>query len=189
MTDDRKIAEEFGGLVAQMNLSTNIQGREYVLVEGWTMLGSMLGIHAGTESVAHVDGVWIATVNLYDESGTVVGGGAGICADDENPWSRRPAYTRAAMAQTRAVGRALRQRYGHLVAMAGYAATSAEEMPHEDAPGPTPGERVRAEAKSLGLDAETAKDVLSEHGFRSSADVTDGKLDEVISALRLRSMQ
>ena len=189
MNDDRKIAEEFGGLVAQMSLSTNIQGREYVLVEGWTMLASMLGIHAGTESVAHVDGCWIAKVNLYDADGTIVGGGVGICAADENPWSRRPTYTRAAMAQTRGTGRALRQRYGHLVAMAGYAATSAEEKPHDESPGPSPGERVRAEAKSLGLDAETAKGVLSEHGFRASEDVTDGKLDEVISALRLRSMQ
>ena len=48
-------------------------------------------------------------------------------------WSGRDDYALRSMAQTRAVSKALRLPLGFIVALAGYEATPADEMPAEEA--------------------------------------------------------
>ena len=180
------LATEFDRVVMQLGLFVELHGKRHINVEGWTWLGQRMGVSAGTVSCDHRDGAYCATVALYDEGGRVVGGGVGYCADDEKPWGSRPAFARAAMAQTRAVGRALRQRYGHLAVMAGYAGAAAEEMPAADEP--EPWKLVVAGAQDAGLEPEAAQDILRELGFATSRDVPVAKVDEVVARFKMAAL-
>lgn len=180
------LATEFDRVVVQLGLYVELHGKRHINVEGWTWLGQRMGVSAGTTYCEHYDGAYCATVALYDDEGRVVGGGVGYCADDERPWGSRPAFARAAMAQTRAVGRALRQRYGHLAVMAGYAGAAAEEMPAEEAP--QPWKLVVAGAQEAGLEPEDAQDILVQLGYQTSRDVPAAKVDEVVARFKMAAL-
>lgn len=125
------------------HLAVNISGRKFVKVEGWTALGSMMGVFpvvVSTHTVTHqawdpngerIEEVWgwEATVEARTLAGATVGRAEAMCTRDEHSWSGRPQYALRAMAQTRATSRALRGPLGFIVALAGYEATAAEEMP------------------------------------------------------------
>ncbi|MFZ9300941.1 MAG: hypothetical protein ACO23V_08195, partial [Chitinophagaceae bacterium] len=62
--------------------------------------------------------------------GLVIGEAEGFVGDDEKTWASRPLYARRAMAQTRAMSRAARSVFAHVVVLmdAGLSTTPAEEM-------------------------------------------------------------
>jgi hypothetical protein len=122
------------------------RAKAHIYVEGWTLLGSMLGVFAVTEWTKPIvkDGQawgWEARVEARTRDGAVVGAAEAQCTRDENMWSYKPVskYGKAleprddfalrAMAQTRATSRALRQPLGFIVKLAGYEAAGVEEMP------------------------------------------------------------
>ncbi len=141
-------ASEVAALIAdaikQRGWSLTIEGREYVRVEGWQLLATMLGC---TPYVTQVwreerdDGyVYVSRCEIRRLSdGQAVASGEGLCASGETLRKRdgsiiarwHDEYAVRAMAQTRAVGRAMRNAYGGIIAMAGYAPTPAEEMVEE----------------------------------------------------------
>ena len=129
---EKALASALAGLV-QSKCVVQIQGRPYVTVTGLTAVARGLGLTVLETSCAKNDGEggYLATAEVHDEGGRVVGRGSGFVAYDESPWRNRPEFARRAMASTRAAGRALRLVLAPVIVGMGYEATSAEEMPRE----------------------------------------------------------
>lgn len=134
------IAQSLTDVIRRAKLAVGISGREYVKVEGWTMLGSMLGVFpvvVWTRRLGSSDGPygeqgWEAAVEARTMTGAVVGRAEAQCTRSEKQWAQREDYALRAMAQTRATSRAMRGPLGFVVALGGFEATAAEEMPREE---------------------------------------------------------
>lgn len=113
------------------NLTVKIQNREHVRVEGWTLLGSMLGVFPVCEWTRKLEDGWEARVEARTLAGAVVGAAEAECLRTENTWKSRDDYALRSMAQTRATSKALRQPLGFVVSLAGFDPTPAEEMPRD----------------------------------------------------------
>jgi hypothetical protein len=126
-----KVADALKAVIVAKNLFTMIQGKAHVGVEGWTLLGSMLGVTAICTKTEQIDDVtWKATVEARDQHGRVVGQADALCSGREKrgPWKNAEDYARISMAQTRATSKALKGPLGFVLSLAGYATTPAEEM-------------------------------------------------------------
>lgn len=129
-----QIANRLKDFIETQKLYQIIQGKKFVLVEGWEALGGMLGILAKEESTTFND---YGDFNEYESNvqlvrlsdGIIVGRGSAICASDESTWANRPRYARRSMAITRATGKAYRIAFSWIVKCAGYEPTPAEDMP------------------------------------------------------------
>jgi hypothetical protein len=112
-----------------MSLTKDIQGKQHVLVEGWTLLGSMLGVFPVTVWTQPVENGWEARVEARTIDGKIVGAAEAQCTRDERLWKTRDDYALRSMAQTRATSKALRQPLGFVMTLAGFEATPEAEMP------------------------------------------------------------
>lgn len=129
----KKAAEQLAKFIKDHNLSVNIAGKNYVMVEGWEFAGSQLklgNIVKSCEDVsdennkkykAHVEVVHLPT-------GNVVSSGFAICSDKEFKKKSFDEYAIASMSQTRAIGKAYRNTLAWLIKAAGYEATPVEEI-------------------------------------------------------------
>lgn len=135
----------------------DIQGRKYVCVEGWQAIAVAHGCAASARSVERVDGGVRAIGEVRRMSdGVVIAEAEGFVGEDEATWyggtvrawewgqkrgekvwydkemPKRPDYAIRAMAQTRAISRACRSAFAHVVVLidAGLSTTPAEEVPH-----------------------------------------------------------
>ena len=153
--------------------ATNIQGRRYVQVEGWQAIAIAHGCAASSGNVVrHPDGSVSATGTVVRmDNGVVVSSAEGYVGADEPTWfggtvtsygktkvlPKRPDYAIRAMAQTRAISRACRSAFAHVVVMmnAGLSTTPAEEMGGGDGHEPTP-EPTRREPERHDIDAAPA---------------------------------
>lgn len=135
MAQATEVADVLTDLLRKKKLTMGIRGREHVLVEGWTALGSLLGVYPvveWTRPVTNPEGQpngWEARVEAKTLTGIVVGAAEAQCTRDERMWRSREDYALRSMAQTRATSKALRLPLGFIVSLAGYEATPAEEMP------------------------------------------------------------
>jgi len=123
-------AQALAPVLENQKLYTNIQGRKHVRVEGWTLLGTMLGVFpicAWSRPTADGSG-WEARVEARTLTGALVGAAEAQCTRGEKMWSQREDFALRSMAQTRATSKALRLPLGFVVTLAGYDATPAEEM-------------------------------------------------------------
>lgn len=159
------IAAELAHVIDRQNLTSVIQGRKHVRVEGWTTLGIMLGVVAREVSTTETDGVYTSTVELVRMSdGACLSRASAECgADDEKDrygkpvWANRPRYARRSMAQTRATGKACRLAFSWIMSLAGYEPTPAEEMPpptetaQEQAPAPARQQRPSPGPEKISL--------------------------------------
>jgi hypothetical protein len=145
--------------------SSTIQKRRYVSVEGWQAVARAHGCAAGARDVERIDGGIRAIGEVRDiMTGQLVATAEGFVGEDEpvwygggkdkwgKPYVKRPDYAIRAMAQTRAMSRACRSAFAHVVVMmnAGLQTTPAEEVPFEgfDTPhDPQTGEIIEAEAQ------------------------------------------
>jgi hypothetical protein len=125
------VATALRQFVKDQGLVSQISGRDYMLVEGWQMLGMMLGVTPGKVTSRPVEHGWEGLVELHDRNGRVVGSGDAECLETEKTWGKRDDYARKSMAQTRAVGKAFRNTFGFIAKAAGFEATPAEEMPSQ----------------------------------------------------------
>jgi hypothetical protein len=131
-----KTAKALADIVNKLNLYFTLerQGKitKYVYVDGWEVLGGMLGVGAHEESSTKLENGYEAIVVLKRHSdGAVVGRGSAICTRDENKWRNRDEYAIKSMAITRATGKAYRLSFSWIMKLAGYEATPAEEMEGE----------------------------------------------------------
>ncbi len=114
----------------------NLQGKKYIRVEGWQAIAAAHGCTVTADTVtAQEDGAVIATAyvrRLRDNA--TLGSAEGYVGMDE-VWGKRPVYARRAMAQTRAISRACRNAFAHVVvAMNSEHATGFETTPAEEVP-------------------------------------------------------
>jgi len=110
----------------------NIGGRRYVQVEGWQSIATAYGCVASARDVEKIEGGYraIGEVRRID-NGAVIATAEGFVGDDEATWGKRPVYARRAMAQTRAISRACRSAFAHVVVLIdkSLSTTPAEEVP------------------------------------------------------------
>ncbi len=123
------VADALKRVLVEKQLTSNISGKEYVKVEGWTLCGTMLGVFPVVEWTRPVEGGWEARVECRTRDGAVVGAAEAECLRSERNWKDRDDYALRSMAQTRATSKALRGPLGFIVTMAGFEATPGEEMP------------------------------------------------------------
>jgi len=131
-----ELAKQLAIVIKKQNLATVIKGKQFVNVEGWTTLATMLGVTAREVCTVEADGVYTATVELVRMSDqAVISRASAECgsADELDKhgkpiWSSRPRYARRSMAQTRATGKACRLAFSWIMSLAGYEPTPAEEM-------------------------------------------------------------
>jgi len=127
------LAKDLARFIKDNKLSTQVQGKEFVNVEGWQYAGSRLGIVPIVEHVINLSSEqelkYQAKVTLYDlRHGTTVGAGFAICSNKESGKKFYQEFAIASMAQTRAIGKAYRNILAWIIRAAGYEPTPAEEM-------------------------------------------------------------
>ena len=157
------VANQQREFLRQQNLVKNIQGNDHILVEGWQLLGMMVGCTAAPdEPQALRDGSgnvrqdekgrsygFTCHAILIDKNGQKRGAGSGRCDRSEKMWKHRDDYALASMAQTRAIGKAFRGTFGFVAKAAGLEATPVEEMPRSDAGKPPKPSRMEQVKRSL----------------------------------------
>jgi hypothetical protein len=153
------VASTLAEVIRKQKLASQISGREHVRVEGWTLLGSMLGVFPVVVWTRKLDNGWEARVEARTRDGSVIGAAEAECLTTEKLWSKRDDYALRSMAQTRATSKALRGPLGFVMTLAGFDATPAEEMPRQPA-GPSKAEKMRGRIVELaGDDLEQVKTV------------------------------
>jgi len=112
----------------------DIKGKKYVKVEGWQSIAIAHGCTASSGDVERTETGFRAigkVIRMAD--GMIISQAEGFVGDDEPTWASRAEYAKRAMAQTRAISRACRSAFAHVVVMmnAGLSTTPAEEIPAE----------------------------------------------------------
>ena len=110
-----------------------IGNRHYVRVEGWQSIAVAHGCVASARDVERQEDGWrcIGEVRRMD-TGQVIATAEGFLGDDEPTWEKRPTYAKRAMCQTRAISRACRSAFAHVVVLIdrNLSTTPAEEVPY-----------------------------------------------------------
>jgi hypothetical protein len=146
--DEYRQSTDAAGLCRDIVVKTAkpIQGRKFVSVEGWQAIAIAHGCAAGARDVERVDGGVRAIGEVRRMSdGQVIATAEGFVGEDEPTWyggetvsygkkkvlPKRADYAIRAMAQTRAISRACRSAFAHVVVMIdeGLSTTPAEEVP------------------------------------------------------------
>ena len=127
------LAKDLAKFIKENNLTTNVQGKDYVNVEGWQYAGSRLGIVPIVDHVLNVSTdqelKYQAKVTLWDlRSQHTVGAGFAVCSNKESGKKFYQEFAIMSMAQTRAIGKAYRNCLAWIIRAAGYEPTPAEEM-------------------------------------------------------------
>lgn len=122
------VADALAAVLEAKKLYVNLKGRKHVLVEGWTLLGTMLGVFPVCVWTKKLDTGWEARVEARTQLGAVVGAAEAQCLDSERNWRGKDDFSLRSMAQTRATSKAMRLPLGFIVSLAGFEATPAEEM-------------------------------------------------------------
>jgi hypothetical protein len=144
------LSKDLAKLIKEKGLSSNIQGKQFVNVEGWQFAGASLGLmpiitettdltRRGTEP-GQVEIKYMAKCEVRNiNTGQLVATGVAICSNFEHSKKRFDEYAILSMAQTRAIGKAYRNLLAWLMKAAGFEATPAEEMDfaHNEAKKPT----------------------------------------------------
>lgn len=99
-----EVADQLAQVVERQKLFTNISGRKHVRVEGWTLLGNLLGVFpvvVWTRPLEHEGKVfgWEAGAEARTMSGAVVGAAEAMCTKGEKTWSSRDSFALRSMAQ------------------------------------------------------------------------------------------
>ena len=108
-----------------------IQGKDYVPIEVWQAIANSLGCVCSSHGVEKVDdGIRAIGQVKRVADGLVIAEAEGFVGCDERTWASRPQYAQRAMAQTRAMSRAARSAFAHVITLmdAGLETTPAEEM-------------------------------------------------------------
>jgi argininosuccinate synthase len=171
----------------------NIQGRKYVQVEGWQAIALAHGCTASAGDVARTETGFRAIAKITRMSdGLVFATAEGFVGDDEKMWASRPEYARRAMAQTRAISRACRSAFAHVVVMmnAGLETTPAEEIPDEPRDvTPPPQRNVKPEAEPDTTEEYVIVDELGEEFWRGTdTKVVCGKIKELYQQCQSEAM-
>lgn len=108
-------------------------GKRYLEVHHWQTIGKFYHSTVSTSEpeFIEIDGIkgFRAKATVIDEkTGMVVGGATAFCMRDEKNWATKPIYALASMAQTRAMSKALSNKFRFVAVVAGYEGTPSEEI-------------------------------------------------------------
>ncbi len=180
-------ANALAKVVRDKKLTVRIQNSDHVRVEGWTLLGTMLGVFPVCVWTRKLEDGWEARVEARTLAGLVVGAAEAMCTRAERrTWAARDDYALRSMAQTRATSKALRQPLGFVMTLAGFDPTPAEEMPRSDFAAPEAKistdqrTRLHAIATEHKVPTEEVKRIIaSVAGVDSSTKIPVSKYDDV----------
>lgn len=127
-----KMAVVLRDYVRKSELSVNIAGKDYCMVEGWQFAGGLMGLFPQIKNITNLSSgneiKWQAEVELINSrTKEIVSRGFAICSNKENKKRMFDEYAVLSMAQTRAIGKAYRNIIGWVMKLAGY-----EPMPSEE---------------------------------------------------------
>lgn len=131
-----RLATDVAGVCREIVTKTArvLGGRKFLPVEAWQAIATTHGCALSIELVEKVEGGIraVASVRRMD-TGAVLGQAEGFVGDDEKTWENRALYAKRAMAQTRAMSRAARSLFAHVVVLISndLSTTPAEEMEEE----------------------------------------------------------
>jgi hypothetical protein len=133
------LANDLARFIRENKLFHNIQGKEYVNVEGWQYAGCRLGILPVVEALNQIQTAdeaeikYQAKVKLVDlRTNAIVGTGFAMCSNKESGKKYYQEFAIASMSQTRAIGKAYRNILAWIIRAAGYEPTPAEEMDYKN---------------------------------------------------------
>lgn len=135
----KDLANDLKKIIHEHNWFQLYEDQEYVRVEGWSMLGSMIGVTPVEEFVReirvsdedHTVKGYEAKINLLC-NGLIVGGASSECTIDEALWAGRDTFALRSMTLTRATSKAFRLNYGWIISLAGFAEMPAAELVNPD---------------------------------------------------------
>jgi len=143
ITRATKWATHLMQVVQQQGMSTKIEGKDYLEVEGWQTIGAFANASAVVEScVPTYDNNdnctgYVAKVNIM-QGGVVVSSGIMPCGYDDFPCRGKTGTAREkacmSAAQTWAESKAYRMKFAFVARLAGFEPTPADEM-KRDTPG------------------------------------------------------
>lgn len=162
--------------IQKNNLSVNIAGKQYAMVEAWQFAGGLMGLFPRIVKVENIaDGKWLSQAEIINKKGEVVSVGYALCSKAEQRKSSFDEYAILSMAQTRSVGKAFRNLLGWVMKMSGVEPTPAEEMK---------GKKVEAKPQEAGdIPAGIAEitritNLATELGLKTTKQISDKiKLD------------
>ena len=128
VTKASEVADVLVEVVEAKGLVVRFRDSEHMRVEGWTLLGAMLGVFAEVEYSRPIEDGFEARAFTHTLDGRRLTAGDGQCTRTERNWRTKPDYALRSMAQTRAISQAMRRALDFIVELAGYSATPAEEM-------------------------------------------------------------
>lgn len=167
-----------------------IQGRKYVQIEGWQAIAIAHGCVVSARDVERVEGGLraIGEVRRMND-GTLIASAEGFLGDDESMWQKRPMYARRAFVQTRAMSRACRSAFAHVVVLIdrNLGTTPAEEMQYMEGDVDGPGSSWGAGGKQSAVD-EAERDGLTKNAPAATDAVMQrakARADKDISAIRM----
>jgi hypothetical protein len=118
-------------IVDKQGLIVNIKGKDFPKVEAWQTLATMCLVNAVCEWTRPVEGGWEARVVVYNRSGQLIAAAEAQCCKQEFGKGKWEDYAIRSMSATRAASKAYRSNLGHIMVLAGYQATPAEEITPE----------------------------------------------------------
>ncbi len=126
-----EIASALASVIDNQHLYADIQGKQYVSVEGWTTLAAMLGVTPmELSNERQEDDSYVAVMALINAQGREIVRASSECGSHkDHPWPSRANYAKRSMAATRATSKACRLAFSWIMTLAGYAVTPAEEVP------------------------------------------------------------
>ncbi len=182
-------ATQLSKIIDDRKLFTMISGKKHVSVEGWTLLGSMLGVFPiveWTRELFDPEGEpagWEARVEARNIQGQIVGAAEAECRRTERTWEKRDSYALRSMAQTRATSKALRLPLGFVMSLAGYDATPTEEFDRSHIA------QAKSEVVAL-VDGDTAKAkglwaaAVATLELSSDDEIKPDHIEPILSAIR-----
>lgn len=182
-------ASSLMSVVEKCGMAKNVAGKKYLQVEAWLMIGEFAHVTPVIEWVkpweGGEDGIigYEARAQLQNEAGQIIGAGESSCGFDAFPCrgksgSEKDKAAKSA-AQTWAISRALRNKFGYVAKLGGYEAVPYEEMADtlhraKDAPQSTNAEKPKETYPAKPNPAKSAKaalyDALLAHTNENKAD-------------------
>lgn len=183
----RKAAKALMGIIEQKPKKVVMNGETYLEFEDWQTIAQFFNHTVGTDKTEEVlkegkNWGWQAKSLLYNRDGVVIGGAEASCLRDEPNWTSKPSFQLKSMAQTRAMAKALRSRFGFVAVLAGFKATPAEELNGEEgtplAPRPA-SDKQKSFIRSL-IDQKKAKGIKDADIEKLSSDGAKKVIDQLL---------
>lgn len=126
-----EMATVLKGMIVKQKLFSNIKGKNYAHVDAWQMAGFLTGLSAIVEEPKNLSTdkeiKWSCTAKIF-HGDKLVATGYALCSSKESTKKSFDEYAILSMAQTRALGKAYRNKIGFIIKLAGYESTPSEEM-------------------------------------------------------------